>query len=158
MNKRLYKSSSDRVLFGVCGGIADYFDVDPVIISLLTVLFAFTGTGILFYIAAALIMNDAPGYAGGARHYQNANEYPPGPDYSETYTPDSTGADYSQREKQPTPPPRRKNGVLVFGLVLMVIGLFILAGVLFPFLFRISYKAVCAVLLIGLGLYFVLRH
>ena len=156
MNKRLYKSNSDRVLFGVCGGIAEYFDVDPVIIRLLTVLFAFTGTGVLFYIAAALIMNDAPGYTGNYRH-GNTDEQPSGPDFTETYNSDTDGADFTQYEKQTSKQPRR-SGVLVFGLVLMIVGLFILAGILFPFLFQISYKMACAVLLIGIGLYFVLRH
>ena len=51
--KRLYKSSTNRVLCGVCGGIGEYFNVDPTIIRLLFVLFVFgVGSGLL----AAIIM------------------------------------------------------------------------------------------------------
>ncbi len=55
--KRLYKSSTNRVLCGVCGGIGEYFNVDPTIIRLLFVLFVFgVGSGLLAYIVAAIIM------------------------------------------------------------------------------------------------------
>ena len=55
--KRLYKSSTNRVLCGVCGGIGEYFNVDPTIIRLIFVLFVFgVGSGLLAYIVAAIIM------------------------------------------------------------------------------------------------------
>ena len=55
--KRLYKSSTNRVLCGVCGGIGEYFKVDPTIIRLIFVLFVFgVGSGLLAYIVAAIIM------------------------------------------------------------------------------------------------------
>lgn len=57
MNKRLYRSSTDKMLFGVCGGLGDYFDIDPVIIRLLFVALAFAGgIGILIYIIAGIIV------------------------------------------------------------------------------------------------------
>lgn len=54
--KRLYKSSSNRVLCGVCGGIGEFFNIDPTLIRLLLVLIACTGTGIIAYIVAAIII------------------------------------------------------------------------------------------------------
>ena len=59
MNKRLYKSRN-KVLCGVCGGIADFFNIDPTIIRLLAVvlIIAGFGTGIIIYINAAVIMPD----------------------------------------------------------------------------------------------------
>ncbi len=57
MKKRLYKIEEGKKLCGVCGGIAEYFDVDPTLIRLLwVVLVLCAGTGILAYIVAALIM------------------------------------------------------------------------------------------------------
>ena len=54
--KKLTKCSN-RKLCGVCGGIAEYFDVDPTVIRLLwVVLCLFAGSGILAYIVAAIIM------------------------------------------------------------------------------------------------------
>ena len=55
--KKLYRSSKNKVLAGVCGGIGEYLDVDPVIIRLLWLLFALgMGTGIIVYIIAWLII------------------------------------------------------------------------------------------------------
>ena len=54
--KRLYRSKKNRVIAGVCGGLGDYFDVDPTLIRLIWVLFMFTGAGILAYIIAWIIM------------------------------------------------------------------------------------------------------
>ena len=58
--KRLYRSRENRVLCGVCGGIAEYFNVDPVLIRLGMVLFicASVGTGLLAYFIASVIMPD----------------------------------------------------------------------------------------------------
>ena len=55
--KRLYRSTHDRMIFGVCGGLAEYFDVDPTLVRLGWVIFcAFAGSGILAYIIAAIII------------------------------------------------------------------------------------------------------
>ena len=57
MNKRLYRSAHDRMLAGVCGGIAEYFQIDPTLVRLAWILFsAFVGSGILAYIIAAIVM------------------------------------------------------------------------------------------------------
>ena len=56
--KRLYRTSGpDALLCGVCGGIARYFDVDPTLVRVATVLLvAFAGMSLLVYIIAALVM------------------------------------------------------------------------------------------------------
>ncbi len=57
MKKRLYRSSDERMIWGVCGGIAKYFDVDPTLIRLIAVLTLFIGLiGILVYIILTIIM------------------------------------------------------------------------------------------------------
>ena len=57
MKKKLYRSESDRRLAGVCGGIAEYFDVDSTLIRLAFVFFVLAaGSGILAYILAAIVM------------------------------------------------------------------------------------------------------
>ena len=61
MKKRLYKSNKDVMLCGVCGGIAEYFDMDPTIVRLVFGLFVCCfGTGILAYIVAAIVMPKNP--------------------------------------------------------------------------------------------------
>lgn len=57
MERRLYRSRNQRMLAGVCGGIAEYLNVDPTLIRLLWVIFCFmAGSGILAYIVAAIII------------------------------------------------------------------------------------------------------
>jgi phage shock protein C len=59
--KKLYRSNTEKRLCGVCGGIAEYLELDPTIIRLLWVIFLFCGTaGFWAYIIAALIMPKQP--------------------------------------------------------------------------------------------------
>lgn len=59
-SKKLYRSRKEKMICGVCGGIAEYFNIDPTIIRLAWVLVALTGSGILVYLAAAIIIPDEP--------------------------------------------------------------------------------------------------
>ena len=57
MEKKLYKSNTDKKLFGVCGGVAEYFNMDSTIVRLgWAFATLFVGAGILAYIIAALII------------------------------------------------------------------------------------------------------
>ena len=59
--KKLYKSSTDKKLAGVCGGIAEYFNIDSTLVRLGWVVFcALGGSGLLAYIIAALVIPDRP--------------------------------------------------------------------------------------------------
>jgi phage shock protein C len=61
VRKRLVRSSTDTKIAGVCGGLADYFDMDPMIIRLLWVLLFFCGgTGGLAYIILWIVLPLAP--------------------------------------------------------------------------------------------------
>lgn len=60
MKKRLYKSATDKKIFGVCGGFGEYFNIDSTWVRLFFVILAFgCGGGIALYIAAAIAMPDA---------------------------------------------------------------------------------------------------
>ncbi|MBS3811240.1 MAG: PspC domain-containing protein [Halanaerobiales bacterium] len=57
MTKKLYRSKKDQIIGGVCGGIAEYFAVDPTLVRLAFVLLAFVeGAGIIGYIIAWIII------------------------------------------------------------------------------------------------------
>ena len=63
MNKKLYKSNSNKMIAGVCGGVAEYFGIDPTLIRLGWVLFcSLGGSGFLAYIIAAIIIPESPVY------------------------------------------------------------------------------------------------
>ncbi len=57
MNRKLYKSNQNKMIAGVCGGLGEFFDVDPTLIRLLWVIFSLAaGSGLLVYIASAIII------------------------------------------------------------------------------------------------------
>jgi phage shock protein PspC (stress-responsive transcriptional regulator) len=61
MEKKLYKSNTNKVIAGVCGGLAEYFDFDASIIRILWALSVLLlGTGILVYIVCALVIPNKP--------------------------------------------------------------------------------------------------
>ena len=61
MEKRLYKSNKNKMIDGVCGGVAEYFNLDPTLVRLGWVVFcALGGCGILAYIIAAIIIPRNP--------------------------------------------------------------------------------------------------
>ena len=59
--KRLYRSGKDKILGGVCGGLGEYFNIDPVVIRLFWVFFSLAyGAGVLAYLIAWLIIPRNP--------------------------------------------------------------------------------------------------
>ena len=61
MERKLYKSETNKMLAGVCGGIAEYFNIDPTLVRLGWVVFcALGGSGLLAYIIMAIIMPSRP--------------------------------------------------------------------------------------------------
>ena len=61
--KRLFRSGRDRVLGGVCGGLGEYFEVDPVLVRVAWVLFSVLyGAGLLAYIVAWIIVPRNPNH------------------------------------------------------------------------------------------------
>lgn len=63
MKKRLYRSRKDKMLAGICGGLAEYFAVDPSLVRIACVLLClYAGTGLLVYILAAIIIPEDSTY------------------------------------------------------------------------------------------------
>jgi phage shock protein C len=55
---RLYKIESEKMISGVCAGVADYFDIDISIVRIVWALLGFAGGGILIYFIAAVVLPD----------------------------------------------------------------------------------------------------
>lgn len=61
MHKKLYRSKHDRIIAGVCGGIAEYFNVDSTLVRLALVFtFLFQGIGLIAYIICWIIISEQP--------------------------------------------------------------------------------------------------
>ena len=68
--KKFYRSTTDKKIAGVCGGIAEYFDIDATLVRLIwACLIIFAGVGLWIYIIAAIILPKNPGYT----PYQDVN-------------------------------------------------------------------------------------
>jgi len=135
--KRLYRSRTNRIIFGVCGGLGEYFGIDPIIFRLIFLALTFGGgAGILLYIVMAfLVPNDPSGKAG-----------------SEPY---STGADFKERVqglvseiKEGGNWHSRRNWI---GLIIVIFGLLLLLNQLFPRYF-FNWGFFWPVLIIALGI------
>jgi len=95
MAKKCYKSSVDKKFAGVCGGIGEYFDIDPTLVRLIWVVLTLAGgAGLLAYIIAACVMPEAPagGYDPYNRGYDPYNNGGYGPNNG-GYGPNNGGYD-----------------------------------------------------------------
>src|SRR4051794_26538314 len=75
---RLYRSRSNKMISGVCGGLGEYFDVDPVLIRLLFVVTAFiSGAGLLAYIVLWIVLpmegDEGPRFDGLRRDFDDVS-------------------------------------------------------------------------------------
>ena len=61
MEKKLYRSLTDKKICGVCGGLGEYFNIDPTLVRLAWVVLALcAGSGLLAYIVAAIVIPEKP--------------------------------------------------------------------------------------------------
>ena len=60
MEKKLYRNTSNKMLAGVCSGLAEYINIDPTVIRLIWALIGLTGAGILAYLIAAIVIPEKP--------------------------------------------------------------------------------------------------
>ena len=135
MPERLYRSRSDRMLFGVAGGLARYLKIDPSIVRIVWVLLFFAaGTGILLYIIAAVLIPEEPsGYVPVSASDPAAAAGEP-------------GTDRSPYERRDTGGP-----AILIGLILVLVGAWLLLQRFLPALDgRIVWPAILVV--VGLAL------
>jgi len=108
--KRLYRSRKDRVISGICGGIGEYFKVDPVLVRVVAVLLVFTGgVGIIAYIAGIFIIPESPLEDG---------EEKAGPPAE-----DAKAAEVLPESAEQSAPVSH-SGPVLFGMILVILGAF----------------------------------
>lgn len=134
--KRLYRSRTNRVIAGVCGGFAEYSDIDPTLVRIVMILLTiFGGWGILLYIAALIIVPLNPVYG---------------------VNPSTTVAGGTA---QPVTDP---SAIQIIGITMVVIGFFVLFINLDFFSFRQITRFIWSYFfpaaLIGAGIYILMRR
>ena len=60
MDKKLYRNSSNKMIAGVCSGLAEYINIDPTIVRLIWALISLSGAGLIAYLVAAIIIPEKP--------------------------------------------------------------------------------------------------
>ena len=60
MDKKLYRNTENKMIAGVCSGLAEYINIDPTIVRLIWALVALSGAGLVAYLVAAIIIPEKP--------------------------------------------------------------------------------------------------
>jgi phage shock protein C len=146
--ERLYRPKNNRVIAGVCGGFAQYFRIDPTIIRIIWILISLSGTGILAYIVAAIIMPDEDKVVGSRNEW---NESP------KTEADDFVSSFESEKDNWGEQPPKynSERNRFVLGAILVGLGILFLGNQIIPRLFELKYLV--PILLIGIGGFIVFR-
>lgn len=154
MERKLYRSRSDRMISGVCAGIAEHFEIDPTLVRMAAVILAIAtfGTAVVAYVIMAIVIPEEPlapsdgsGFAMTTQPGDSAPTPPP--------PPQSTPPVYGAPPPAQTPPPpyvpppappspstdvapsgrhRPGRGGIVFGVVLVLLGLALLLSQFVP--------------------------
>ena len=143
-NKRLYRSAKSKVFGGVAGGIAEYFDIDPIIIRLLFVIIAFAGGGgavVYLILWVALPLEPITPFTmnmGAGESYKNDN-----PDQQST-------TDFDSGTSNPfnIPVKTENRSGLIGGILLISLGMIFLANRFIP---NINFGDLWPLVLVVLG-------
>lgn len=139
--KKFYRSRSDRVIFGVCGGLANYFRVDPTLVRVAFLLLTFlSGVGILIYIILAII---APLEAGSSLKSDSAR----------IFARKINDQAYELAEEIKT---KKHLGKNFLGLSVLILGVLLLARYYFGLL--LNWNLLSPVLIVILGIYLIIKH
>lgn len=142
-NKKLYRSRTERMIFGLCGGIGHYFNVDPTLIRILFVLLAMPGgAGVLVYLVASFVVPLEPGEAVDPKDEVK--------EFAHKMKDGMNGA------KEEIKKHGHAGGRTFFGAIVIAIGFFLLAREIFPFYHFGMF--LWPVLLILFGVYLLVKH
>lgn len=167
MSKKIYRSRRERVLGGVCGGLAEYFDLDVLLIRLFFILLFFVhGVSLLFYIIAWAVIPEKPYHITSNKvkkeEKTKPGDYPgeednidspaPAGDYEKST--DISAATYDgealeDREKDRVDDQGQKRRTI--GIILVALGSIFLLDNWFPFFYWGSFWPL-ALIAVGLGI------
>ena len=133
--KRLYRSRKNRVIAGVCGGLAEYLDIDPALVRLIVLLLAFAnGIGFVFYFVAWLVIPQEPVERRDSALSEETGE---------------GGVQYS------VDPHEKRNSRIWVGIILIVTGVIFLMSNYMPWL---SWSNLWPLILVAVGIYLIVGN
>lgn len=145
MEKRLYRSYTDKMLGGVCGGLGEYFDIDPVIVRVLFIVAVlFGGGGILAYIILWIVIPQKPFTIPKQNQHSSAGT---DSDSGQTNPSDNSFRNFVIEK-------RRMNKNSLAGIILIFLGTLFLLDNFVP---RFSFHDFWPLILIGIGFALILN-
>lgn len=147
MAERLYRSRSKKIIGGVAGGLADYLNLDPVLIRVLFVIITLiNGLGILLYIILWIVVQEEP--------YQNYSYEMGSGNQDSTKSDESNSSETQQPKQQPPYPKKEGKGRVIAGVVLISLGFIFLAENWFP---HFDFSDILPLALVGAGIWLVMN-
>lgn len=132
MSKKLYRSRNDRMIAGVCGGLADYFNVDSTFIRLAVLfIFLFQGIGLIAYLIAWVVISEEPVDQGRKMpddyYLEERNKSDKDEDFQEDYE--------REEEKDKNSSSRDNRRRKLFAVILIIVGSIFLLDIWIPDLY-----------------------
>jgi len=138
MREGISRSRQNRIFGGVASGLANYLSIDPIIVRILFVVSVFfSGIGILLYLIMWIFI-----------HEEKFTDFT----YTDMNSEKKSDDTFQGNINFTIPKKDNKNGQVVFGIILVLIGLFFLGIEVFSFL---NFEDLFPILLVGFGIYFV---
>ena len=139
--KRFYRNTIDKKIAGVAGGLADYFDIDPLLARLIFVILALAGGGgVLIYIILWIVTPERPFELNQTQN--NSTMENQQSSYGDPKSPEQTHQHKSNH------PEHKNRGNLIGGLVLITLGILFLADEFIP---NINFGDLWPIILIVIG-------
>jgi phage shock protein PspC (stress-responsive transcriptional regulator) len=150
-NKKLYRSMTSSYLGGVCGGIAEYFNIDPALVRILFILVAiYGGAGVLFYLILWIVIPRRPleTYDYYKKKADTVNQTEEFQNVEDQVNQSQTMNDFDQK---PASINKKGNGSVIAGIILVTLGTLFLADNFIP---NIDFSDIWPVILVvaGIGL------
>jgi len=154
MKKKLYRSKKDCVIGGVCGGIAEYFDIDSTLVRLLAIaIFFLGGSGIIAYIIGWIIIPQNP----------NGNTEDNSENKGEIKGKIKKGTDKANKKVEENLSEERSKGNsernrnIILGVIFIIAGLVFMGSTFFPWITWIAWGTFWPVIIIVIGLVIMIR-
>jgi len=138
VQKKIYRSRTQKIIAGVCGGVAEYFNIDVTLVRLVWVLVTLPGffPGIILYIVAAVIIPESPYAYYGADDQNDAG---------------SSNSFYNEFNKGSQSSDGHSKFLVIIGLILIAVGGLTLFRNLFPSIWHVIKKLIVPVSIIVAG-------
>ena len=150
MKNKLYRSTKNCVIGGVCGGIAEYFDIDPTLVRLLAILIFFLGgSGIVAYIIGWIIIPQNPNLSSGD-NLEDKGKIKKEEDKAVKKAEENLSEERSKGDS-------KRNRDILLGVILIIAGLIFMGSTFFPWITWIAWGTFWPVIIIVVGLVIMIR-